>query len=170
MKKEEVIRKYGVVMPRVNRKQCRLDGIDLRDWMLVGAKYKGIWLDRPNFAGLSLKEIELEEACVELGIFKSADMSLANLKCAYMRICDFRFAKLEGANMMQGSFYGSNFVGADMRGSLLSATNLKFANLQGVDLRGANLHRADLRWANLRGAILRNEDVLKTAFTTGLIR
>ena len=99
-----------------------------------------------------------------------ADLSGADLSCAYLRKADLSGADLNGAylrkaNLINADLSDANLINADLSDANLinadlSDANLINADLSGADLGGANLWRADLGGANLSGAQY-NE---KTAF------
>ena len=97
--------------------------------------------------------------CEEGG--KKADLSWADLRCAYLSGADLRCADLRGADLR-----GADLRWADLRGADLSGADLRWADLRGADLRGA-----DLRWADLRGADLSCADLsgadLRCAYLSG---
>ena len=112
---------------------------------------------------------------------KRADLTGADLHCAYLRGAYLHGADLTGANLRYAYLTGANLrgadlhcaylrgailTGADLRGAILTGANLRYADLTGANLRGAYLHGADLTGANLRGADLTGAD-LRGAILTG---
>ncbi len=62
---------------------------------------------------------------------------------------DLRVANLSGANLRVANLSGANLSGANLRVANLSGANLSVANLRVANLSGANLSVANLSGANL---------------------
>ena len=88
-----------------------------------------------------------------------ANLSGANLRCAYLRGANLSGANLSGANLRCAYLRDANLSGVDLRGVDLRGADLKGAYLSDAYLRGANLSGANLSGANLRCAYLRGADL-----------
>lgn len=89
-------------------------------------------MDSTTLEKILAKHLEYIKSNGEKGC--KANLSDANLSCAFLR--------------------GANLNGADLRGADLSDANLSGASLRGANLSGANLRGTDLSDANLTGTNL----------------
>ena len=86
---------------------------------------------------------------VQIPLYRSYNLSYADLSGAYLRR-----AKLRDAELVEAYLIGTDLMGANLLEAMLFGANLRDANLSEADLSLANLMRADLRDANLSGADL----------------
>ena len=92
-------------------------------------------------------------------IKSGADLRDAYLRCADLRYAYLRGAYLHGADLSGAYLCGADLRGADLRDAYLGGADLRGANLRDADLHGADLGGADLRDAYLRGAYLHGADL-----------
>lgn len=118
--------------PGVNWQRCNLDGLNVKDIDLSGAKLIDVSFFRADLSGSNLTESDAYRAK-----FVSAKLVGTNFEQARVFQADFSRADLSGAS----------FSGADMR-----RARLYKANLRGADLTGARMFDADLTRADLSGA------------------
>ena len=90
------------------------------------------------------------------------DLTVANLRGAYLRRANLAVAYLRGANLSEAHLTAADLSGANLTGADLRRANLAVANLTGADLRGANLTGADLTATDLREADLRGANLTRT--------
>jgi uncharacterized protein YjbI with pentapeptide repeats len=76
------------------------------------------------------------------------------------KICYFKEANLEGADLYRANLAGVNLEGANLFGAFLACANLEGANLYTANLRYANLEGANLESAYLRCAILHSANLV----------
>lgn len=99
-------------------------------------------------------------------LLRSADLSKARLRGAYLRRVDFSFVNLRGANLT-----GADLCEADLNAADLATAKLSRADLSQSTLQGANLRQAQLVSANLTSVDLSNADLsgasLRGAFLAG---
>lgn len=133
-----------------------------------------------DFAWYDLREVDLNNAQLELfdlrhaqmagmnlwgaSFFKS-NLAGANLWGAQLDGADFQQADLSDTTLERSSFCGANLrlvdaTGANLWGAFMVGAKLEHADLRGADLRstnlaGVNLSRTNLVNADLRGANLR---------------
>ena len=93
-----------------------------------------------------------------------ADLQGADLRSANLQVADLRCADLQGADLRGADLQRANLRSADLRGADLQRADLLDANLRGADLQGADLRYANLRSANLQGADLQGADLDYSCF------
>lgn len=106
----------------VNWSNCLLQGSNLDNADLRGAKLRNTLLGTSTFRGANLE---------------GADLAYADLSLARMR----------GARLVGADLTGANLRNADLQAANLQDANLGYANLSGVELQGANLQGAKLGYA-----------------------
>jgi len=102
-----------------------------------------------NYAELRLVGADLREVKAERASLQQIDLTEANLGRG-----DFRYAKLDGANLSYTNLSAANLSGASLRA----------ANLRDARLNDAQLALADLSYADLSGADLSGADLTDTNF------
>lgn len=115
--------------PEVNWQRCVLDGLDLINVDLTGARLRDGSFFRSDLSGSDLKGIRGFRAKFVNAVLRNATLDNAKLSEA-----DFTKADLSGASLK----------GADLRRVRFFRTNLREANLTDARLTGADLVRADL--------------------------
>ena len=93
------------------------------------------------------------------GDFRYARLEQAELAAADFRHAAFDHASLAGANLAKANFSGAllehaDFSGAKLAGAHLEKASLRFATLTRAELQDADLSGADLRYARLNAANL----------------
>ncbi len=122
--------------PEVNWQRCILDGLDLRNVALPGARLRDGSFFRTDLSGSDLSK---------------TNAFRAKFVNAILRETKFDGAKLSEADLTKADLSGASLVGADLRRVKLFQAILRGANLTGARLRGADLTKADLsgaRWTN----------------------
>ena len=118
--------------PGVNWQRCNLDGLNLREVDLTGAKLIDGSFFRADLSGSDLTESDSYRA-------KFVSAKLAGVR--------FERARVFQADFSRADLTGASFAGADMRRSRFYQ-----ANLRGADLTDARMFDADLTRADLSGA------------------
>lgn len=118
--------------PGVDWWRCYLDGKDLRNVDLTGARLRGATFARADLSDSNLSKVDGFRAK-----FVSAKATNAR----------FDGARLEEADLTKVDLSGASFVDANLRHALFFR-----ANLRGADLTGARMSGADLLNADLSGA------------------
>jgi uncharacterized protein YjbI with pentapeptide repeats len=118
--------------PGVNWQRCALDGLDLTELDLEGARVRAASFLRSDLSGSNLTDAEGYQAK-----FITATAEKVTFDGAQLSQADFTKAKLTD----------SSFVGADLRNARLYR-----ADLTGADLTDAKLDGADITRAILDGA------------------
>lgn len=95
---------------------------------------------------------------------RTADLSSADLRGAYLKQENFRGRDLRRADLREARLQKANLINADLTDALLSKANmsearlsgatLKYADLADADMERAVISKADLSYATLRGADL----------------
>ena len=122
--------------PGVNWQRCILDGLDLRNVALTGARLRDGSFFRTDLSGSDLSRISAFRA------------KFVN---AILRKTKFDGAKLSESDFTKADLTGASLVGADLRRVKLFHAILRGADLTGARLRGADLTEADFsgaRWTN----------------------
>ncbi len=118
--------------PGVNWQRCSMDGLDLINVDLSGARLRDGSFFRADLSGSNLTDIESYRAK-----FVNAKLQNAVLDGAKLFEADLTKADLSGASM----------VGVDLRRARLFRANLRDADLTDAQLGGADLTRAELSGA-----------------------
>jgi len=121
-----------------------LSGADLAFANLANANLVGICLERTDLASANLVGADLQGTTMSGANPTHADLTGANLSLAVLDSAVLRMASMAGANLTE-----ANLLNADARGAILPN-----ADLRGVNFTGANLSSATLFQVNLSGALL----------------
>ena len=92
----------------------------------------------------------------EFGLIYGEDSILRAANLAHSRPgkVDLRYARMEGANLLEVDFSNANLLGANLEMANLAGSMLRYA-----DLRAANLKNADLMSSDLTDALLSRADM-----------
>jgi uncharacterized protein YjbI with pentapeptide repeats len=101
-------------------------------------------------------------------IVSGANLRLADLCGADLRLADLSGADLCGADLRLADLSGADLCGATLSGADLSEADLSGAKLSGANLQGTNLRLADLSGAKLSGAAL-SDATLSRADLSGTV-
>jgi uncharacterized protein YjbI with pentapeptide repeats len=118
--------------PGVNWQRCAMDGLDLREVNLAGARLRDGSYFRTDLSGGDLSGTESYRV-------KFVNAKLINVV--------FDGAKLFEADLTKADLTGASLVGVDLRRARLFRAKLRNANLTDALLKGADLARADLSGA-----------------------
>lgn len=122
--------------PGVNWQRCAMDGLDLRDVDLAGARLRDGSFFRADLSGSDLSGTESFKAKFVNAILQDTVLD---------------GAQLYEADLTKADLTGASLVGTDLRRARLYRANLRNANLTKARLDGADLTRADLSgatWTN----------------------
>ena len=158
MDREELLRRYAAGerdFSGIKSWDSHSDGIDLSGADLSGNMMDEVYFARSILKGVSFRNAELAQSCLN-----AADLTDADLR---------------GANLIYTTFSSANLTNADLRRAKFHETSFDRANLTGANLSGANLARcifweANLTGANLEGASLRKASFRNTIMPDGSIR
>ncbi|MBT7252142.1 MAG: pentapeptide repeat-containing protein, partial [Candidatus Nitrosopelagicus sp.] len=162
---------------------------DMRNVNLSGLDIGNTSFDEVNLSGANLSNLQTPLcADFERSNLINADLSDADLDCAFFTGAWLDYADLSGADLHDANFEfaslpGANLSGADLSGAKFwgdsaSAFNEKkldesleyvgftwgSANMQGVNLQNANLQNANLQNANLDGADITGANIFGANF------
>ncbi len=118
--------------PGVNWQRCAMDGLDLREVNLAGARLRDGSFFRTDLSGGDLSDITSDRA-------KFVNATLLDV------VLDG--AKLYEADLTKADLTGASLIGVDLRRARLFRANLRNPNLTDALLKGADLARADLSGA-----------------------
>lgn len=120
--------------PGVELAALTLDGIDLSQLNLSGAKFWGVSLERANLSGTNLAN-----AVLGGGSFRNANLTGANLSnsTAFYDQVDFAYSNLSetsfrNAAIKRGNFYGATLNNVDFSESIFTAAFFNLAKLKNV--------------------------------------
>ena len=149
----------GTDLSWIDLSEIDIPEVDLRDANLECSVLTGANFDRANLRGANLRNTLCHrggDSPGHLVSFRYANLSGANLACAYLYKADLSKANLEGAHM----------AGAHLQESLLTEVNLTAAGLVDATLDYSKLMRTDLTGAVLTGASLRHADCTQASFVS----
>jgi uncharacterized protein YjbI with pentapeptide repeats len=118
--------------PGVNWQRCAMDGLDLKEVNLAGARLRDSSFFRADLTGSDLSGTES---------FKAKFVN------AVLQDTVFDGAQLYEADLTKADLTGASLVGTDLRRARLYRANLRDANLTDARLEGADLARANLSGA-----------------------
>jgi uncharacterized protein YjbI with pentapeptide repeats len=118
--------------PGVNWQRCAMDGLDLIDVDLSGARLRDASFFRTDLSGSNLSDTESYRA-------KFVNATLHGVS--------FDGAKLYEADLTKADLSDASMVGVDLRQARLYRANLRNANLTDALLKGADLARTELSGA-----------------------
>lgn len=118
--------------PGVNWQRCAMDGLDLREMDLSGARLRDGSFFRTDLTGSDLSDTESSRS-------KFVNSTMLDV------VLDG--AKLYEADLTKADLTGASLVGVDLRRARLFRANLRDANLTDAMLGGADMTRADLSGA-----------------------
>lgn len=116
-------------------------------------EFRGARADGSNWAGTSLREVDLREVSLVRADLSGADLQMANMHRAVLKHGNLRKANLERAiltavNLFQGSLEGANLTKTDCRGSNLYGVELLDAAIVETVFDGTNLKATKLAGRN----------------------
>lgn len=141
---------YGARGEHVSMVGADLTGMRARDgasfWR---GEFKGARADGSNWAGASLREVDLREVSLVRADLSGADLEMANLHRAVLEYGNMSKANLERAlltavNLFQGSLEGANLTKTDCRGSNLYGVEFLDASIVETLFEGTNLKATKL--------------------------
>ena len=118
--------------PGVNWQRCAMDGLDLREVNLAGARLRDGSFFRTDLSSADLSGTESYRA------------KFVNAKLRDVVLDD---AKLYEADLTKADLTGASLIGVDLRRAHLFRAILRDADLTDARLKGADLTRADLSGA-----------------------
>jgi len=118
--------------PEVNWQRCDMDGLDLREVDLSGARLRDGSFFRADLTGSDLSGTEAYRAKFVNALLKDAVLD---------------GSKLYEADLTKADLTGASLVGVDLRRARLYRATLRNAILTDARLQGADLTRADLSGA-----------------------
>jgi fluoroquinolone resistance protein len=142
--------------------RCRFAHADLRDTAFDHCSFA----DPDSHSGVEIAFSRLDQA-----VFKSCDLSFADVDRTSAYGVDFELCNLRGSRFHRADFsraFGGKAVrtAARFTGCNLELADLSDARLAGCDLSGSSLREADLTGADLQGADLSRTDLFQ-ALTAG---
>ncbi|HET6583348.1 MAG TPA: pentapeptide repeat-containing protein, partial [Nannocystaceae bacterium] len=148
------LRAPGIDATEIDVGDCTIDGADLTDAVLEGAR-----IVRSHFAETSCVRAQLGAAAVRQASFVRCDWSdvaAENASIVESSFAETSFRRFSGRGvvMRDCDAAGCDFSGAYLYRAMLTGDPQQSMNLRGVDLEGANIVQAyiaaDLAGANLR--------------------
>jgi uncharacterized protein YjbI with pentapeptide repeats len=134
-------------------RRVRLDGAQLRNCILIGAKLDGAYLTRANLRGANVRSVTApssrwDGACLQKAVFNGAQLQSATFDDVRAGEAQFESANLRGAFFRHATLRNANLTDATARGLQLTGTSLTNANLEGAHLEGAKLGKVKIDGAN----------------------
>lgn len=129
---------------------------------LGGARLESITLEPP----IPLQGIDLNEALLAGAKLQGIDLTAAEMEGAFLEGADLTGALLTEANLAGAKLNGTTLIKAYLRRANLSNANLTNANLQEADLRDAVLTGATLQGVDLKEAQYNNATKFPDGFNT----
>ena len=158
-----------------NLSECKLQGADLRNALLVGsdlrsAKLNGAnlqyaILEYTNFAFAELIGVDVRSAYSQGAILVGAKLQCANIEGAQMNGADLSGISMQGTNASKAQLNRVNLSFAKMQHSNLSQAELSDAILSSATLEEANLERSQLKGVKIDSLRKAGASVLWVDFT-----
>jgi uncharacterized protein YjbI with pentapeptide repeats len=156
----ELLHREGGKGPIVVLDDADLNGVYLRDAILVNADLASASLANANLTDAELYSAQLGEANLS-----NADLAEADLGDAWLGGADLSDADLYDADLESSDLSGANLTNANLTDAFLPDAYLAEANLNGADLHNADLEDASLEDASLDDADLSSAN-LQGAYVT----